>query len=433
MRFSYAERVRADIDRWLEAGLIDEKARAGMLEDLAERRSSWTFSTIVALLGVICLAFAVLSFVAANWTDIPRIGRVIMILSALWASYGAAIWCQRADHTSFAQALVMLGCVLFGSGIMLVGQMYHLQGDAKDAVLVWMLGSLAAAILLRATPALALAIILSAIWLLMGTDFEFNESEISWLYPVFLAVFAVVCYFMHSRFGAHLVTVATIVWALHTTIILSSSVSSLTAPLFLYCALLLIMGLAIFSRDEGQWLRGFEAPLMTYVSMVLVGLAVSWILVADDGYVARQLRGSQNYFHILVSLPLIVAAAGLLGFARSKGSKQVYDLVFVVFWMAVAMIATTIIGLSVPFAPELALLGLSVWLIRMGDRQEVAGVLRLGYIGFAAVLLIVYIRTAGSLMGGTIFYAVSGMLMVGGAIFLPRLLRNRTKDEEAVE
>ena len=172
---------------------------------------------------------------------------------------------------------------------------------------------------------------------------------------------------------------------------------------------------------------------MTYVSMVLVGLAVSWILIADDGYVARQLRGSQNYFHILVSLPLILAAGGLLGFARMRGSKQIYDLVFVVFWMTVAMLATTVIGLKIPFAPELALLGLSVWLIRMGDRQEVAGVLRLGYIGFAAVLLMVYIRTVGSLMGGTIFYAVSGVLMVSGAIFLPRLLRNRNKDEEASE
>ena len=63
-----------------------------------------------------------------------------------------------------AEGAVLLGASVYGAAIMLVAQMYHMQGEASGAVLLWAAGTVIAAIVLRSTPALILAIILFALW-----------------------------------------------------------------------------------------------------------------------------------------------------------------------------------------------------------------------------------------------------------------------------
>ena len=51
---------------------------------------------------------------------------------------------------AFAHAAVLAGIAVFGAGIMLIAQMYHMEGNPPDAVLFWALGALLAAVLRRA-------------------------------------------------------------------------------------------------------------------------------------------------------------------------------------------------------------------------------------------------------------------------------------------
>ena len=62
-------------------------------------------------------------------------------------------------------------------------------------------------------------------------------------------------------------------------------------------------------------------------------------------------------------------------------------------------------------------------IIRMGLRQGMNTVTRLGYAAFAGVMLIIYFRTTGTLLGTSGFYLTAGLLMVLGALFLPRLMQ----------
>ena len=78
---------------------------------------------------------------------------------------------------------------------------------------------------------------------------------------------------------------------------------------------------------------------------------------------------------------------------------------------------------QIPFDTEFYALALSIWFIRMGWRQDIATVTRLGYFAFALTMLLIYFRTAGTLLGTTGFYLTAGLLLVLGAIFFPRLLR----------
>ena len=75
----YVDKAMRDVARWSEQGLITDEAAAAIRADLASRRSGYGLPHIFALLGAILLVLSVLTFVAANWDEIPRLARVAML------------------------------------------------------------------------------------------------------------------------------------------------------------------------------------------------------------------------------------------------------------------------------------------------------------------------------------------------------------------
>src|SRR4029453_13697956 len=118
----------------------------------------------LAVLGAVLLGFAAMSFVAANWASMSKLARLALLFSGMWASYGlaAALFVRRLD--GFAHAAVLLGIAVYGAAIMLIAQMYHMEGNPPDAVLMWALGALLATVLVRSNPALAATFVLLVVW-----------------------------------------------------------------------------------------------------------------------------------------------------------------------------------------------------------------------------------------------------------------------------
>src|SRR5690606_19372167 len=124
----------------------------GIRADLAQRGSGIDLSTSLAVLGAVLIGFAAMSFVAANWQDMPRIARLGLLIAALWGSYGLAGGLLARGHAGFGHAAVLAGVGVFGASIMLISQMYHIDGNPPDAVLTWAAGALLAGILLSSNP-----------------------------------------------------------------------------------------------------------------------------------------------------------------------------------------------------------------------------------------------------------------------------------------
>src|SRR5690606_18866048 len=110
------------------------------------------------------IGFAVMSFVAANWQSMPKLARIIMLLAGMAGSYGLAGVLASRGQRAFADAAVLAGVGIFGAAIMLIAQMYHMEGHPPDAVLVWGAGALLAGAGLRSRPTLGLAMLLSGLW-----------------------------------------------------------------------------------------------------------------------------------------------------------------------------------------------------------------------------------------------------------------------------
>ena len=148
----YRNRVERDLARWQRAGWVNEAGASAIRADLQSRNSAFGVAPIFAILGAVLFGFAVMSFVAAHWTAMSKLARLALLLATLWGCYGGAAYLFHRQLNAFAQAAVLGGIAVYGASIMLIAQMYHMEGNPPDAVLMWALGALLAAVLLRSQP-----------------------------------------------------------------------------------------------------------------------------------------------------------------------------------------------------------------------------------------------------------------------------------------
>ena len=424
MLFRYHDRLEGDARRWVEKGLVDEATAERLLDESRSQTRGYSFTSIVVLLGVVCLCFAAMTFVAANWEDMPKLVRVGLIMTGLWAAYAMAVAARVKGHPAIANSFVVLGCGLFGAGIMLIGQMYHLQGRPVDAVLMWAAGSIAAAFLLRSAAALWLSIVLITLWFYLSDlqtwELGVKTAEVNYAYLGLWGLCAGLALWLRSRLSAHLLAIGMIIWLFVTVAILRERHDTLSYVFALYGAFFVVIAAALASLDRGGLLHGFEPAVVAY-AIICIGLMTAVWIIGEDEILRER---SPYWSSSLVAMGLmILPALVLLGAAVTQGWRSTYDIAFCAIWIAVALFTVSSIGIEVPYLADAYALALSVWVIRMGLRQGMNTVTRLGYAAFAGVMLIIYFRTTGTLLGTSGFYLTAGLLMVLGALFLPRLMQ----------
>jgi uncharacterized membrane protein len=199
--WSYRKRLERDLVRWREAGWVTPEGESAIRQDLAKGVRALGLANILAILAAVLIGFAAMSFVAANWQDMPRVFRVGLLLASLWVSYGLAGALARRALSGFAHAAILLGVAIFGASIMLISQMYHMDGNPPDAVLTWAGGALLAGVLLGSDPALAFAMVLVAVW---GGWEETQREEVYWPFLAPWALVSAAFYWRRWRPGLHL-------------------------------------------------------------------------------------------------------------------------------------------------------------------------------------------------------------------------------------
>ncbi len=203
--WGYQEKLKRDLERWRAAGWIDDAGVRAIRADVATRGKGIGLPGALAILAAVLIGFAVMSFVAANWQDMSRVFRLGLLTALLWSVYGLAAALFRRGLDAFGHAAVLAGCAIFGADIMLVSQMYHMDGNAPDVVLVWAAGTLLAGVLLRSNPALAFALILFSVWGMWETG---QRETLHWPYLIPWALVSAAFYWQRWEPGVHLSGVA---------------------------------------------------------------------------------------------------------------------------------------------------------------------------------------------------------------------------------
>ena len=348
-------KLKADIARWQDAGWVTQAGASAIAAEIGAVRRGPGAAAAMGLLGAILFGFAAMSFVAANWQAIPRIARVALLVAAMGGSYAGAGMLFQRGRDAFAHAAVLAGAALFGANIMLIGQMYHMDGSLGQAVLVWALGALAAGVAARSNPALLLSLLLMCFWGLEETrqlDLAHSRADARVFWPFLLGWAAVAGGMAVQRWqrGLELAALALSAWII----------------------------------SFGSFLPGAHAHHLIVpvgAAMIAAGL---WL--AKD---ANRPELSQAASDTLIFNGALIAGISLY-IAQFEHADELGSFGL---WAALALAATIA----------------AIW---GGLQTGRTGMVRLGYTAFSIEILTIYFETVGSLLGSAAFFLIAGLILV---------------------
>ena len=186
-----------ELAEWREDGLISDEAARKIaarydidLSGANERRSF-----ILKLVAYLFLALSLFTLVGANWEELPRAVRLIIVLGILAAVNFSGVLAQKNGKETQATTLFFLGNFCYGAAIVLVAQIYHLGEHRPSGVRLWTVGALALALATRKSIIALQALVLGLIWFLM----EFEFSGVSHGFLLFIVACAAVLWRDDSR------------------------------------------------------------------------------------------------------------------------------------------------------------------------------------------------------------------------------------------
>jgi uncharacterized membrane protein len=203
---AYRQRLEADLAQWEADGVITPAALATIRVALPPLAPGINIPVVVAIVGGLLIAAAFLAFVAAHWTELARLLRLAILLAGIVGAHGLGAWFARAGRPVLADLCAGVGSIIFGAGIALIGQMYHLGGDFAGGMLLWAMGALAAAALAGSRGALAVALVAASVWSSMRV-FEIRDVPHFSFVAIWL-IAAGLALAWNSRVAAHLVALA---------------------------------------------------------------------------------------------------------------------------------------------------------------------------------------------------------------------------------
>ena len=108
-----------------------------------KRRSGPSWGILVfAGFGALALGLGVILLFAYNWEKMHKFAKLGVIFGGLALAHGAGLWLRRENRPLLAETAHLVGTMLFGAGIFLVAQIYHVSAHYPDAFLIWALGAL---------------------------------------------------------------------------------------------------------------------------------------------------------------------------------------------------------------------------------------------------------------------------------------------------
>lgn len=141
--------------RFLESELTDQRNRGiinqGQLDDMMtfyEEDLGMNFIRVLVTIGSILVGLGVLSFVASNWASMGKMLKIMVIIGALGISMLGSFKIEK-NYPKTSKALLYLSALIYGSGIFLIGQIFNYGGEFTAAFLLWTIGVLSIALILK--------------------------------------------------------------------------------------------------------------------------------------------------------------------------------------------------------------------------------------------------------------------------------------------
>lgn len=445
--------LQSELAGWREEGIVSPEQAGRVLacyesaEEVSRRkRSRFTF-TIIGLAALLFGAAALL-LVGYNWDAIPRVAKLTVIFAVLAATHGSGLYLRFVRGARRASELVFfLGCLLFGGGIWLVAQVFHLDAHYPDGFWWWAIGVLPFALCLDTLLIHCLYAGLLAVWVstevlgyrhlgwafiegwpngayslpllaLPGLAWAYRRASAGaiWLYAALLAWWVILQSFAWHMDWQSVFLIGT-VGALLLIIAENHRPASKLAVPYRFLGVLLAAGALLplsfkwFYRQIGNsyrygWHDAWASPAFGLVIAILVLLSATLALSAlFKSEPSGSTRGpGERLLAVLraqwlpAGLALAMAFMGLWSATRIFGGGADGD------WVAPVIVANA------------ATVALSLWLMRVGIRDDRGLPFAFGVLCFVLWAICSYCSLfggSGGILGAALMFFVCGAALFG--------------------
>jgi uncharacterized membrane protein len=382
----YRERLAHDVATWTRAGLISAEQEgailartgAGAPRAVGILRLGW-FVTAVSIIGALVLAGGVVLLFASQWDTIPTWLRTGSLFGGMVAAYGAGYaLIYRFDMQRVGSALLLLGVLLYEAALFLTAEIYNMPGTPVDSPLLLLLaaaGALPLAYLFQSRIVLLLGIANATGWVIAELAMRYPDSPKS--ESVMIAV---------GAFGVGLYAVG----QLH---LLRASMAPFSA-VYRFAGLLVLLALVYAFTFDEVWrqvidsgVKAYSTPAVVYAT---IGLAAA--LVAVQALVRA--RDTEMGIDIGAQAVLLAVAAVVATWPGWSGYALVFNGIY--FAIAAALVTSGYLHSDERFIN----LGLAV--VGLG-------------------LITRYIDLFWSMLAGSAFFIIGGVLLLGVAFAIERM------------
>ncbi len=355
------QRLRKEIDSWESRGLIDAATAAALRQDVAGRTGGFSFANALGMLAALLVAASVITFVAANWDGVPRLGRVGLIFAVISGGYIGGALLQARGHDRFGQLAYLVAAAAFGGGIALIAQMYNMSGDETAAILTWCLGTLGAAALLRSSILTIAAVALAALYLVMASDWFSTRQDFALWFPLLAAFIWAVSLWTSSVASRQLLVVVLWLWGVLAWINLDNVFA-------LYLLIAVFAALFAFAAANGKLAENLLRLNGRTAALAFAGFSGAYALV-------QVLHEDDTGLFTGLAVLAILASVGAVYFAGDRDRPLrffAYAMFAVEIMLVYFLTIGSLIGTSGFFLTAGLMLALVAWLILRLERRMAA-------------------------------------------------------------
>ncbi|MBN2533309.1 MAG: DUF2157 domain-containing protein [Spirochaetales bacterium] len=396
---------------------------------------SGRFVTVFLVIGALILGAGILLLIASNWRHIPGWVKLVFMFCFIAGANitGYELGYHRKTSPRLGEALLLLGSILFGAGIWLTAQVFHINAHYTDGVLIWFTGIIPFAWFLRSTPILVFSSIVLTGWALWE-NIGFQNPVLPYFFIMIALIFPLT-YIKKSRLSLFISITGLLLW---TGFGLFGEYFRSEPDDFIIRCFWVYFPLGIFTYCLGI-IHSFHEKTKVFESIFkFSGIIMLFILLYIFSFKGMG-EWIQDYFQgIAIHLPfwIFFGAAIILIIA---------SLLFLIFFKKITSLDSVItagelgVFLCINFFPFLILndffvisaniflFGLSIGLVFIGYQDKKKLLVNTGFIFFGISFMTRYIDLGWMYSDRAFFFIIAGILIIGGGIALERFRRGFIK------
>lgn len=408
--------LQGEVKKWLAEGIITQN-----LADTLSKRYDLNINEegsnfILKIIGYFFIALALIVLIGANWEEIPRNFRMLLLLSLTLITHISGYLHYKNDKENTAIGLFFLGNMIFGASIILIAQIYHLGEHMPDGVFAWSMGSLIFALILRNKVLMIQALILGFIW----AAIEFHGYDVTKpFFALFLLASAFVLIKDYSPVLMFLTLMAFFDFSFQIFYMIYTSASesnlhyieyTLYSTYFIYVFTFLL--LAVYGVFSNFYNRYSPVVLGSVFFMGIIYLLNSSIFEYSLYEVPMLSRTTMTIFYIILALLAMFAI-----YKRAFGFVA-----FCVLYAALPLISnedflSNTLNIEATndiskYISSVTVFLVAVWLIYQSSKTDSSAQLYAGICTIFSLALIRYIELLGDYIGASIMFFIFAVVML---------------------